>query len=158
MREKIKNANKIMLSLYAIVGTGGIISYGFFVKSVLSLEGIETILRYLILSLLAIWLILYMIFGLRTSIKRKKISFTVLTIITILLIPIFSFSSYYIDKIYDKLEKFTLKETSTYSSVLLTMKETEINENSKLGMINNENDREGYILAKELIYQHKITN
>lgn len=158
MREKIKNANKIMLSLYALVGMGGIISYGFFVKSVLSLEGIETVLRYLILSLLAIWLILYMIFGLRTSIKRKKISFTVLTIITILLIPVFSFSSYYIDKIYDKLEKFTLKETSTYSSVLLTMKETEINENSKLGMISNENDREGYILAKELIEQHKITN
>lgn len=59
---------------------------------------------------------------------------------------------------YNKLEKFTLKETSTYTSVLLTMKENEITNQSKLGMIDNENDREGFILAKELIKEKKLSN
>lgn len=158
MKEKIKNASKIMLIFYILISLGGIISFGFFIKSILSLEGIETTIRYIVLGSLAIWLILYIIFGWITSIKKKKITFTILSIITFLLIPVFYFSSYYIDKLYNKLEKFTLKDTSTYSSVLLTMKEKEINEASKLGMISNENDREGYILAKELIDKENINN
>lgn len=158
MKEKIKNASKIMLIFYILISLGGIISFGFFIKSILSLEGIETTIRYIVLGSLTIWLILYIIFGWITSIKKKKIIFTILSIITFLLIPVFYFSSYYIDKLYNKLEKFTLKDTSTYSSVLLTMKEKEINEASKLGMISNENDREGYILAKELIDKENINN
>jgi len=158
MKEKIKNASKIMLIFYILISLGGIISFGFFIKSILSLEGIETTIRYIVLGSLTIWLILYIIFGWITSIKKKKITFTILSIITFLLIPVFYFSSYYIDKLYNKLEKFTLKDTSTYSSVLLTMKEKEINEASKLGMISNENDREGYILAKELIDKENINN
>jgi len=156
--KKIKNANKPMVICYLIISIGIIISYIFFAKSIISLEGIETIIRYVGLSIFACWIIIYLIWGMYTITHKKKKTMIAISIITTLFIPIFSLASYYIDRMYGKLENFTIKETSTYSTVLLTMKDNEITENSKLGMIDNENDREGYILAKEMIKKENITN
>jgi len=155
-KEKWKEAKKFKKITYILLTIGYIIAYIFFTKSLLSLVGIETIIRYLILGIFLIWIAFYIFFGIHLF-PRKKLFITI-SIITCILIPIFGISSYFIDKMYGKLENFTLKETSTYKSVLLALKDTEINENSKLGMISNENDREGYILAKELIQKEKLTN
>ncbi|MCI8575128.1 MAG: hypothetical protein HFI09_01530 [Bacilli bacterium] len=156
LKIKIKKASKIMLITYLLISIGYIISYIFFAKSLLNLEGIETTIRYLILGFFAIWGVSYLCFGPKIIFKKMKKTFIVLTIFSMLFIPIFSVLSYYINKVYDSLDNFTIKETSTYTSVLLAMKDTEISENSKLGMIDNENDREGYVLAKELIQKEKL--
>ena len=157
LKIKMKKASKIMLITYLILSIGYIISYILFSKSLLNLEGIETTIRYLILGFFAIWGVSYLCFGPKLIFKKMKKTFIVLSIFTIIFFPIFSIVSYYIDKVYDKLDNFTIKETSTYTSVLLAMKDTEITEQSKLGMIDNTNDREGYILAKELIQKEKLT-
>lgn len=156
--KKLKNASKPMLVFYLICLLGYLISYIFFAKSILSLTGIENLIRYIVLGVLGVWLLLYLNLGLITLIKKAKKTFIALSIITFLFIPIFSISSYYIDFIYNKLGNFTQSDTSTYTSVLLTLKDSEITSSSKLGMINNENDREGFILAKELIAKEKLTN
>lgn len=157
LKKKIKHASKAMLVCYFIITIAYIISYIFFAKSILSLVGIETTIRYLILGFFAIWGVSYLCFGLKIIFRKMKKTFIILSIFSTIFIPIFSMASYYIDKVYAKLDNFTIKETSTYTSVLLTMKDTEITESSKLGMIDNVNDREGYILAKELIEKEKLT-
>lgn len=155
---KIKSTHKAYSITYFLTLIGYLISYIFFARSIMSLVGIETFIRYVALGILLVWFVAYMILGIRTMIRNKKKTYIAITMLTIIFIPIFGVASFYIDKMYNKLENFTLKETSTYTSVLLTMKDTEITSESKLGMIDNENDREGYILAKELISKEKLTN
>lgn len=158
MLKKIKKAKKPFKITYLLLIIGYLISYIFFTKSLLSLVGIENLIRYLIITILGLWFLLYVFLSPRLFDKLKKKTFILISIITFILIPIFGFASYYIDKMYNKLENFTLKETSTYTSVLLALNETEITKDSKLGMISNTNDKEGYILAKELIEKEKLKN
>lgn len=158
MFKKIKKASKPLKITYIILIISYLISYIFFSKSLLSLVGIEDLIRYIIIIILGLWLILYIFLSPKLFEKLKKKTFILISIITFIFVPIFGFASYYIDKMYNKLENFTLKETSTYTSVLLTLKDTEITSDSKLGMISNTNDKEGYILAKELIDKEKLKN
>ncbi len=158
LKEELKKSSKLMLFTYIIFTIAYLIVYFFFTKSVMNLVGIETTIRYSILGFFLLWIFFYILFGFFFIIKKKKKTFIFVSFITFILIPLFGFTSYYIDKIYDKLENLTIKETSTYTSVLLALNETEITSSSKLGMISNENDKEGYILAKELITKEKLNN
>ncbi len=158
MKKKFKNASKGMLIFYVLISIGYIISYIFIGKSLLSLTGIEDLIRYIIIAFFAIYGIIYLIIGWKSIFKKWKKTFITLTILTTIWIPIFIGLSYYIDKIYNNLENLTNKETSTYTSVVIAQKDKEITSESKLGMINNENDREGYILAKEMIEKEQIKN
>lgn len=155
---RIKKASKPLKITYILIIIAYLISYIFFSKSLLSLIGIENIIRYIIIGVFGLWLIIYFFLSPKLFEKKRKKTFIAITIISLIFIPIFSVASYYIDKMYGKLENFTLKETSTYTSVLLAMNDTEITKDSKLGMISNENDREGYILAKELMEKEKLNN
>lgn len=156
IKEKLKRTNKPLLVLFILITIAYLISYIFFTKSIINLVGIETFIRYLLLIIFLIFGIFYFFFGWNRLTKQKKKTFIAISIIPIILIFLFTISSYYIDKVYNKLENFTLKENSTYTSVLLALKDTSITKDSKLGMIANENDKEGYILAKELIEKEKI--
>ncbi|MCI8394697.1 MAG: PASTA domain-containing protein [Bacilli bacterium] len=156
--KKIKQASKPFLITYYIIVIGFVISYIFFARSLISLVGIETTIRYLILGFFVLWFVLYLWFGIKLILKKKKKTFITFSILTFLFIPVFSGVSFIIDKMYNKLENFTIKNTSTYQSVLLTKNDQNITATSKLGMINNENDREGYVLAKEMIEKEQINN
>lgn len=153
-----KLANKKEKTIYIVFTLFYLISYGFFAKSIIFLVGIETTLRYLILGIFLLWIFLYIFLGRNAILKNKKKTFIFTSIITFIFIPLFGLGYYYIDKLYSKLENFTMENTSTYTSVLLAMNDTEITSSSKLGMIDNENDREGSILAKELIKKENIQN
>ncbi len=132
--------------------------YIFFFKSILSLTGIETFIRIILLIVFGIYALIYLIFGLTTMFKHKIKSFIALTVFNILFTICFGISSYYINRIYHALNQFTSSETSTYTTVLLTMKDKEITSESILGMINNKENRENYILAKEMIEKKNIKN
>ena len=90
--------------------------------------------------------------------ERKKKVFIPFTIFIFIFTIIFGISSYYINKIYNVLDNFTKSDTSTYTTVLLTLNDTELTDDSILGMINNETNRENYILAKEMIEKENIKN
>lgn len=153
---KLKNANKGMLFFYFISLTSYLVCYVLIFKSLLHLEGIETLIRFLILVLFGLFGLIYLIFGFKTLVKKKKIWFTILTIFTIIFAIIFGVSSHYIDFVYQKIENFVTKDTSTYTTVLIGLKGTELTNDSKIGMITDETDRTGYILPLEFMKKENM--
>lgn len=158
LRKKIKNASKVMKLFYFLGLIFYFVSYGFFCHSILSLVGIETIIRIILLIVFGLFGLIYLIFGLTSMIERKKKVFIPLTIFVFLFASAFAISSYYIDRIYRVIDSFSQKETSTYTTVLLSLADTEFNDKSTIGMINNESNRENYVLAKELIKEKNLKN
>ncbi len=156
--KKIKNAGKGYNFFYFTSLILYITFYVFFFRSMLILQGIETALRIALLIFFGLFGILYLIFGLTSMITHKKKVFIPFTIFALIFTILFGISSYYINKIYNVLDNFTTSDTSTYTTVLLTLKDTELTDESVLGMINNETNRENYILAKEMIEKEKIKN
>lgn len=153
---KLKNANKGMLFFYFISLTSYLVCYVLIFKSLLHLEGIETLIRFLILGLFGLFGLIYLIFGFKTLIKKKKVWFTILTIFTIIFAVIFGVSSHYIDFVYQKIENFVTKDTSTYTTVLIGLKGTTLTNDSKIGMITDESDRTGYILPLEFMKKENM--
>ena len=155
---KLKKANLIMKIFYFLSLILYWVAYGFFARSLLSLVGIETVTRVIVLIIAAIFGIFYTIFGLVKMFQNKKVSFIILTIFTLLFAGVLGFGSYFIDKIYNKIENFTAKETSTYTTAIVTLSATEFSSESKIGMITDEEDRTGYILPMEMIAKENINN
>lgn len=155
---KLKRANVVMKIFYFITMIGYWVTYGFFTKSLLSLAGIETVIRFLLIGLFAIFGIIYTIFGLVKMFQNKKVGFIVLTVFTLIFAVIFGFGSYYIDRLYGKLENFTTSDTSTYTTVLLAMSGTEYCNELVIGMVTDEEDRTGYILPLEYMSNEGMEN
>lgn len=155
---KLKRANVVMKIFYFITMIGYWVTYGFFTKSLLSLAGIETVIRFLLIGLFAVFGIIYTIFGLVKMFQNKKVGFIVLTVFTLIFAVIFGFGSYYIDKLYGKLENFTTSDTSTYTTVLLAMSGTEYSNELVIGMVTDEEDRTGYILPLEYMSNEGMEN
>ena len=155
---KLKRANIVMKIFYFITMIGYWVTYGFFTKSLLSLAGIETVIRFLLIGLFAVFGIIYTIFGLVKMFQNKKVGFIVLTVFTLIFAVIFGFGSYYIDKLYGKLENFTTSDTSTYTTVLLAMSGTEYSNELVIGMVTDEEDRTGYILPLEYMSNEGMEN
>ena len=155
---KLKRANVVMKIFYFITMIGYWVTYGFFTKSLLSLAGIETVIRFLLIGLFAVFGIIYTIFGLVKMFQNKKVGFIVLTVFTLIFAVIFGFGSYYIDRLYGKLENFTTSDTSTYTTVLLAMSGTEYSNELVIGMVTDEEDRTGYILPLEYMSNEGMEN
>ncbi len=148
--KKIKRSNKIALTIYLITTILFIISYIFFIKSLLYLVGIETIIRVILLLLLFIWFLVYFLFGLSTLLVKHFKKFIVLTIINVLLGSLMIFASIIINTFYSKIDMLSSQEYTLYTTNLIALTETELTTSSKIGMINNKQDIEGYILANTL--------
>lgn len=158
LMKKIKASNKGMKFFYFFTFIAYLVSYIFFFRSMLILTGIENVLRTILLIVFCLYGLLYLLMGLTSLIEKKKKVFIPLTIIALLLTVFFGVASYYINRIYKAIDQFSQKEVSTYTTVLLTMKDTEFTSDSKIGMIDNETNRENYILPKEMMKKENITN
>ena len=97
---KFKSQNKPLSVIFIITGLLYLVSLVFFTKSILSLSGIETLIRIVILVILYIYLFIYGLIGLVLLFTRKKKSFIALIIIAGLLAPIMSFIAFHISKTY----------------------------------------------------------
>ena len=156
LRRKLKKTNRFARYLFYIIIIGYIISYCFFVKSIVSLKGIETLIRYLLLIIMLCYFFIYLYYSLIKLLKKKYGSFYLLSLLSIIFIIIFSCSSYLIGFLFNKLDDFKEKDMVTYTSYLVTMKETALTNASKLAIIEDENDIEGYILANEMIEKYDL--
>ena len=155
---KLKRTNKVALSVFIVTFLSYTIGYILFSKSLLSLSGIETLLRIIVIILFGSWLIGYLLTGLVKLIKRQYKAFVIMTVFSIIFSCIFYFGSYYINFFYDKLGGLSESNKVTYTSYLINFKENEFNADSIIGMINDENDTEGYILANKIIKNHSLKN
>ena len=154
---KLKKTNKIFLIICFIAFILYLISYILLIKNLMSLSGIETAIRVIVIVIFGIWLLAYFLWNLINLILKKHITIAITTAITIILAIIFSFANYYISMVYTSISNIGEKEYITYTTNLVVLNGTEINENSILGMINNSDDIEGNKLAKELIEKEELT-
>ena len=155
---KLKKSNKIFLVIYLITFIIYLITYILLIKNLMSLSGIETAIRIIVIVIFGIWLLVYFLWNLINLILKKHIKIAITTAITIILAIIFSFANYYINVLYTGISNVTESKYITYTSNLVVLKDTQINDESILGMINNSEDVEGNILAKELVEKEGLTN
>ena len=156
--DKLKKSNKIFLVIYLITFIIYLITYILLIKNLMSLSGIETAIRIIVIIIFGIWLLVYFLWNLINLILKKHIKIAITTAITIILAIIFSFANYYINVLYTGISNVTESKYITYTSNLVVLKDTQINDESILGMINNSEDVEGNILAKELVEKEGLTN
>ena len=156
--KKLKNTKKGMKFTYFFALITYIVTLVLFTKSILSLVGIETVIRTILIIVFILYGLIYMVFALAKMFQNKRLGFTIISIITLLLALIFGFGSYYIDKLYGKLENLTTKETSTYTTVLLGLNGTSYDSDITIGLISDEKDRTGYILPLEFMKKEKMNN
>lgn len=155
---KLKKANKILLSIYIITTILYLVSYILIVKSLVSLSGIETTIRIVVIIVFVLWLFIYLFWNLINLILKKKITIIVTSFISIIFIIIFFMGSHYIDIVYSSIKGTGESKYITYTSNLVILNDGKIDENSKLGMINSSQEIEGNVLAKELIKNEKLKN
>ena len=156
--KKLKRTNKVALICFIVSLLSYIVGLIFFSKSLLSLKGIETLLRILGIIFFITWLFIYLITGLVKLIKRRYKLFVFFTILTLFFSTIFFVGSYYIDFFYNKVGGLTESNKITYTSNLIALNDTEFNKDSIIGMISDEDDIEGNILAKKIIKNHSLKN
>lgn len=155
---KLKKTNKIFLIIYLITFIIYLITYILLIKNLMSLSGIETAIRIIVIVIFGIWLLVYFLWNLINLILKKFIKLSITTAITIIFAVVFSFANYYISMLYSGISNIGEKEYIVYTTNLVVLNGTEINDESILGMINNSDDIEGNVLAKELIEKENLTN
>ena len=89
LKRKFKRSKPIARIVYFLVIIIYIISYAFFVKSIVSLTGIETLLRYILLILFALYIIMYAFINFFKLCVRKYKHFIITSVISVILIIIF---------------------------------------------------------------------
>ena len=154
---KIKESNKVYLGILIITLLSYLIGYIIFVKNIAVLTGIETLVRVILIILFGIWFLVWLVMGLIYIFNKKYSNFIIMIIFTLLFNGIFFVAGYYIDTIYKSIDNIS-KDTVNYTTYLISMKDTEFNENSKIGIISDTNNIEGNTLAKDLISEKNLTN
>ncbi len=153
---KLKNCRKSYSITYIILSIFYLITLGFFLYSLSRLHNIENVLRLIVTIIMAAWLFIYLIVSPIKLFTKKNKSFIAISIITGILIPILIIASLLVNYFFKNFD-FT-KDYLTYTTNLVTLTDTEFNSSSKIGMISNENDLEGYKLAKKLYERDKMSN
>lgn len=155
-----KKFNKTKLSIrliYIFVLLLFIFSYIFLFRSLLLLNNIETTLRIIVLTGLGLLLLLYAFFDLLLLLTKKHKTVIVSSFIVLIIGSVSIIGSLAINKVYNLLAAMN-KETVIYTTNLITLANTEFtnDESFNVGIINNETDIEGNILAYELINKEKL--
>ena len=153
---KLKKASKVQKFFYYLTTLLYFISLIYFIYSICHLS-IETFLRVIAIILFICWLFFYILYGLIKVVTKKKLGFIIITIITFIFIPLQFGSSYIINYVYGNLKNMN-RETITYRTNLIALKETEFDDDSIIGMLNTEDDIEGVELPNEYIKEHKLEN
>ncbi len=154
---KLKRTNKILRYLLLIISLAYIVGFVFFTKNVIDLKGIESFIRYALLVFFALYIVFYFLVSLRKLTKRKYIFFILTSLLTIIFTVCFFVGSFFIDTLVDKISDFNEKDKIEYTSYLITMYDNELDDDSILGMIDDDNNIEGNILAKQIISDNKLT-
>ena len=152
---KLKKRNKVFIIIYLLLMIAYIVSSTIVVDNILNLTGIETTIRLILIIFIYFILLIYFIFGFLSIMDKRKITFIIISILLTLLIPLYIFSSVIINNFLDNLHNLN-KDYINYKTVYIKLNNTTLTNDSKIGMINIEDDIEGYILAKEYIKKKHI--
>lgn len=136
-----------------------LISFSFFTYSLVLYKDVETFYRIYGIIIL-FYLLLLMSYLLLRSIKKKKITGFILSIIiTLIIIGGEAIGYYYLTKIYDSINAYSAKENEYFTSLVTYNKKLnsykDLKDN-KIGIVDDKNDIEGYILPNDVIKELKL--
>lgn len=148
LKKKLKKTNKYYCFYFYTILVLFLISIILISQGLLLLSGIESFIRYALILTLIIALTGYTIGNFVFLILKKHIWIIITGIIVIIFSVINGLGFYYINKTYSFIDNIN-KDEITYTTNLISLKDN--NKITKVGMISNEEDVEGYILPKEYI-------
>ncbi len=134
-----------------------VFSYGMLFRSLLLLNHIETQIRIIVICVLGILLLLYGFFNLLLLLTKKNKLVIASSFLVMIIASVSLIGSLAINKAIGLLDGMS-KDTLIYTTNLITLKNAEFKNTQefKVGIINNETDVEGNILAYELIEKEKL--
>ena len=156
--KKIKRSNKFLRVIYYITLILYLVGLLFFVKTILSLTGIETLLRIIVIVLFGVYFIIYAFWNLINLIKRKYIILIITTIISLLLTSIFFIGSYYINYVYKNIDNMHENKELVYKTYLIAMQDTNFSSKSSIGIISDDIDSDNKDLALKLYKKKNLSN
>ena len=155
---KLKKSNRICRYIYYFTSIVYIVSLFFFIKNLLSLAGIETILRIVFIIFFILYIILYCFWNLLNLLRRKYKALIITSIISFIFIIIFCVGSYYINLVYKNIDNITESKKLMYTTYLISLKDTDFDNDSNIGMLDDENKIEWNVLAQKLYSEEKLAN
>ena len=158
MVRKLKKSNKVLRFIYYLVMISYVVGLVLFTKSLLSLTGIETLIRWIAIIFFIIYFILYSFINLLNLLRRKYKGLIISTIFSLLFILLFFVGSYYINYVYNNLNGMQESDKITYNTYLITLKNTEFNNDSKIGLISSKRDKDNNELSTKLYKNKKLKN
>ncbi len=157
--KKLKRKNKAEVFFYHFINILYLAGYIYFAINVLGLAGVETAIRYSVLIGLLLFFIFMFFFNMANIIKKRHKSFIFMIFLAIIIIAIFFGSGYVINKVYGVMDNVKDQKKVTYTSYLISLKDTIFNKSESLiGRIDDQSDKEGYILANKIIVNNKLNN
>ena len=154
---KFKKLNKSYQIMFFIVSILFFIGIIFISQGLLLLKNIETVLRVIFLIFIYISYFIYLFISILLLFSRKNKSYIGNSIFVSLISIAFIILSIYINKTYNIVDNMN-KKLVTYSSSLVVMKDTTFKNDKEfvVGMISDETDIEGNVLANKLLDKKKL--
>lgn len=155
--KKFRKTKPSIRFVYIFVLLLFIVSYAFLFRSLLLLNGVETKLRIIVLCVLGIIILLYSFLDLLMLLTKKHKSVIFSSFFVMIISSACIIGSLAINRVYSLLDSIS-KTDILYTTNLIALKDTEFVNSSDftVGMINNETDVEGNVLAYELIEEENL--
>ena len=158
MIRKLKKSKKAYRVIYYIINIFYLVTLVLFIKNILSLKGIETFIRVIVIIFFILYFFIYSFWNLLNLLRRKYKGLIITSIITLLFIMFFSVSSYYINFVYSNINGMKEKKEVIYNSYLIVLSDKTFNKDSVIGIIDKDIDKDNYDLAQKLIKEEKLYN
>ena len=164
-REKLKAKEKKHKVFNVIVGflLGMYITIsGYLIYNLYRLTGIENLIRYIIIGVLALSDLFILIKYFRMKRKTLLRKYIIFALVLLILGGIQLFIGYTINKGLNVIDNIASKEYKIYKTSLVALKDgniqkvSDISDTTKIGMVSDENDIENHVLAKQLMKKDKI--
>lgn len=152
--KKLNVKYKVMFWIFGLLFLSSVV---FMIQSLLLLKNIETVLRILIIIFLIISFVGYIFLSIIFLFSKKYKKYIINSVIISILSIGFIILSIYINKTYNIVDNMN-KRMITYSTSLVVMKDTEFKNDKDfvVGMISDESNIEGNVLANKLIDKKKL--
>ena len=158
-KKEFKRRNKGIGLFSSVVVGMFIVATVYFILNLLKLTGVETLIRYIVIGLLILFM-LYVIkknFSLRK--QPKKFKFIIFIVFLIAMGAGELYLSYIIARGLNVVDNLS-KDKINYSSALITLKDSNVSaktvNQSKVAIISDTDDTEGYVLAQNIIKKRNI--
>ena len=147
--------NKTYFIYYIILFIFSIIINILFLYNIILFKNIENIFR---ISFLIVGIIITIIFNTFLYLTKSKKLFTSISIIFFIFLLILIIISYNLNNIYSKITKITINKNIYSSSIVTTIDNdnTDITKIDKIGIINDKDSIDGYIIPNEIIDKNNL--